>query len=166
MKNNLQIKRLHIVCIVILFTQFFGTESLIANASLIERLRGAIFYGNASWYGGKFNGRRTASGEEFSSHKLTAAHRTLPFGTRVRVTNTKNDKSVVVKVNDRGPFKSDRIIDISEKAANKIDCLRSGVAYVKVQVLEEGNNERHFKSQGHSKGRLRKFSRKIFLNKS
>ena len=99
------------------------------------KLRGQILYGNASWYGLKFQGRRTSNGETFNKDKLTAAHKTLPFDTKVRVTNLKNNKSVVVRINDRGPYRGNRIIDLSEKAAHKIDSKKQGIAYVKVQVL-------------------------------
>ena len=100
-------------------------------------LRGQIWYGNASWYGPYWHGRTTSNGETFNKNKLTAAHRTLPFNTKVKVTNLKNNKSVVVRVNDRGPFKAGRIIDLSEKAADKIDAKKQGISYVKVQVLNQ-----------------------------
>jgi len=88
--------------------------------------------GKASFYANKFNGRKTASGEKFRNSKLTAAHKTLPFGTRVKVTNLKNGKSVKVKINDRGPFVAGRIIDLSKRAARKIDMYKEGVASVKI----------------------------------
>lgn len=91
--------------------------------------------GGASYYADKYDGRKTASGEVFRQNKLTAAHRTLPFGTMVRVKNIKNGKTVDVKVNDRGPFVSGRIIDLSRSAAEKIDLIREGVAEVEVTVL-------------------------------
>lgn len=91
--------------------------------------------GHASWYGGKFQGRKTASGEVFDTNKLTAAHKRLPFGTRIRVTNTANDKSVVVRINDRGPFVKGRIIDLSRAAAARIGMLGSGVAEVEIEVV-------------------------------
>ena len=93
------------------------------------------FSGQASWYGAQHQGKKTASGERFNQHALTAAHRTLAFGTRVKVTNTRNNKSVTVRVNDRGPYIKGRIIDLSRAAANKIDMLNSGVAPVRLQVL-------------------------------
>jgi rare lipoprotein A len=93
--------------------------------------------GSASYYAGKFNGRKTASGEIFDSRKLTAAHRTLKFGTMVKVTNTKNNKSVVVKVNDRGPFAHNRVIDLSQEAANQIDMVQAGTAVVVLEVVGE-----------------------------
>lgn len=92
--------------------------------------------GKASWYGAKHQGKRTASGEPFNRHALTAAHRSLPFGTRVKVTNLGNDKSVVVRINDRGPHVRGRLIDLSQQAAQKLGMLRSGVAQVRVQSLD------------------------------
>jgi rare lipoprotein A len=77
----------------------------------------------------------TASGERFDKHKLTAAHRTLPFGTMVRVTNTRNGKSVVVRINDRGPYGPKRIIDLSYAAAQQLDMINAGVAPVTLEVL-------------------------------
>jgi rare lipoprotein A len=91
--------------------------------------------GEASYYAHAFHGRRTASGERFNMHDLTAAHRKLPMGTRVRVTNLKNKRQVVVRINDRGPFHRRRIIDVSYEAARKLDMIRDGVAPVKVEVL-------------------------------
>ena len=98
-------------------------------------LRGEIWYGNASWYGSKFHGKRTSNGEKFNKNKLTAAHRYLPFNTKVLVTNLKNNKSVIVRINDRGPFIDNRIIDLSEEAAEKINARNEGIPYIKLQVL-------------------------------
>jgi rare lipoprotein A len=92
--------------------------------------------GRASWYGAKFHGEPTASGETFDMEELTAAHRTLPFGTRVRVTNEANGRSVVVRINDRGPFGGRRIIDLSRRAAELIGIKKKGVAPVRIEVLE------------------------------
>jgi rare lipoprotein A len=91
--------------------------------------------GLASWYGGKFQGRRTASGEIFDTNELTAAHRSLPFESIVRVTNTLNDRSVVVRINDRGPFVDNRIIDLSRAAADAIGL--TAVAPVVLEVLHK-----------------------------
>lgn len=82
--------------------------------------------GKASWYGPGFQGKRTASGERFDMNALTAAHRTLPFGTRVRVRNLRNGREVVVRVNDRGPHVNDRIIDLSKAAAAALDLVQAG----------------------------------------
>lgn len=92
--------------------------------------------GLASWYGPGFQGRLTASGERFDTGKLTAAHKSLPFGTLVRVTNLENGKSVVVRINDRGPFVAGRIIDLSRAAAQQIQMLDSGTARVEIESLE------------------------------
>ena len=98
-------------------------------------LRGEIWYGMASWYGPRFHGKKTSNGEKYNKRKLTAAHKELPFNTKVLVTNLQNNKSVVVRINDRGPFVKDRIIDLSEKAAEKIDLKNPGTGYIKIQVL-------------------------------
>jgi rare lipoprotein A len=89
-----------------------------------------ISRGKASWYGPGFHGKRTASGERFDMNDLTAAHRTLPFGTRVRVRNPQNGREVVVRINDRGPRVGDRIIDLSKAAAATLDLLQAGEAAV------------------------------------
>ena len=96
---------------------------------------GKTYSGKASWYGPGFHGRRTASGQIFNQNALTAAHRYLPFGTKVKVTNIRNGRSVIVTINDRGPFVGRRIIDLSAAAAQRIGMKSSGVAPVKVQVL-------------------------------
>jgi rare lipoprotein A len=91
--------------------------------------------GNASWYGVPFHGRRASNGEVYDMYKLTAAHRTLPFETTVRVTNLNNGKSTVVRITDRGPFVENRIIDLSLAAAQEIDLVGPGVASVRLEVL-------------------------------
>jgi|SRR5262245_24246761 len=91
--------------------------------------------GTASFYSHKFHGRRTASGEIYDENELTAAHRTLPFGTRVRVTNLKNDRSVVVTVTDRGPHNHRRVIDLSRHAANVLGFVHSGTTRVSLEVI-------------------------------
>lgn len=89
--------------------------------------------GRASYYADKFEGRKTANGEIFNQSKNTAAHKTLPFGTKVTVKNLKNGRSVKVRINDRGPFVAGRIIDLSKKAAKKIDLVNAGVGSVEIQ---------------------------------
>ena len=91
--------------------------------------------GTASYYGAKHHGNKTASGEPFNQHAQTAAHRQLPFGTQVKVTNLDNDKSVVVRINDRGPHTRGRLIDLSRKAAEQLGMLGSGTARVRVQAM-------------------------------
>ncbi|MDX9854938.1 MAG: septal ring lytic transglycosylase RlpA family protein [Tenuifilaceae bacterium] len=96
--------------------------------------------GKASFYADKFEGRTTASGEKYSHQKATCAHLNLPFGTLVKVTNIENGKYVVVRVNDRGPFAPDRIIDLSRSAAEKLDFVGKGLADVRIEVLDEYGN--------------------------
>ncbi|SDU22933.1 septal ring lytic transglycosylase RlpA family protein [Geopseudomonas guangdongensis] len=93
--------------------------------------------GQASWYGQRHHGRRTASGERFDQHALTAAHRSLPFGSRVKVTHLRSQRSVVVRINDRGPYGRGRIIDLSRAAAERLGMLRSGVAPVRVERIAD-----------------------------
>ncbi|MEJ8804427.1 septal ring lytic transglycosylase RlpA family protein [Pontibacter sp. H249] len=114
----------------ILFFLFIGISQL-AFAQTQD-----IQTGEASWYGSKYHGRKTSSGERYNKNDMTAAHKTLPFGTKVKVTNIENDESVVLRINDRGPFVGDRIIDVSEVAARKLDFHAQGIGNVKVEVLE------------------------------
>ncbi len=93
--------------------------------------------GIASYYGGKFHGKRTASGEIFNKNAMTAAHRSLPFGTKVKVTNLRNGRTVLVRVNDRGPHVRGRMIDLSQAAAKKIGLSHAGTARVKLEVLNK-----------------------------
>ena len=93
--------------------------------------------GIASWYGPKFHGKLTANGEVYNQYALTAAHKTLPLPSAVKVTNLKNNKSIVLRINDRGPFVNDRIIDLSSKAADILDLKREGTGLVRVQILRE-----------------------------
>lgn len=104
--------------------------------------------GVASYYGKKFHGRKTANGERFSMWAMTAAHKSIPFNTKVRVTNLDNGKSVVVRINDFGPHRKGRIIDLSRGAAAKIDMIKTGTARVKLEVLgDDGKSDRE-KSKG------------------
>ena len=93
--------------------------------------------GIASWYGPKFHGKLTANGEIYNQYALTAAHKTLPLPSAVKVTNLKNNKSIVLRINDRGPFVNDRIIDLSSKAADILDLKKEGTGLVRVQILKE-----------------------------
>lgn len=95
--------------------------------------------GIASWYGPNFHGKLTANGERFNMNDYTAAHKTLPFNTMVRVDNVENGKSVVVRINDRGPYVDNRIIDLSRKAAQEIDMIGNGTASVRLMVVREGD---------------------------
>ena len=95
----------------------------------------SVHRGIASWYGGRHHGRGTSSGERYHKRALTAAHRSFPMNTRVRVTNQRNGRSVIVRINDRGPFVRGRIIDVSEAAAEQLEMKRAGVVPVKVERL-------------------------------
>jgi len=96
--------------------------------------------GVASYYAEEFNGRQTSNGETYDMNEMTAAHQTLPFNTRVRVTNIENGKSVIVRINDRGPFKDDRIIDLSLAAAKSLELIGTGTAKVRLEVVELGDS--------------------------
>ncbi|MEN2997850.1 MAG: septal ring lytic transglycosylase RlpA family protein [Brevinematia bacterium] len=97
------------------------------------------FYGYISFYGEEFAGRKTASGAVFDYNKYTCASRTLPFGTILEVMNTKNGKSVVVMVNDRGPFVEGRILDISKRSAQEIDMIRDGITFARIRIVKLGS---------------------------
>lgn len=97
--------------------------------------------GKASYYADKFEGHPTASGEKYKHSKLTGAHKTLPFGTVVKVTNIKNNTSVEVRINDRGPFVEGRVIDLSKSAAEKLDFINDGLADVKIEVIDAGDGK-------------------------
>jgi rare lipoprotein A len=104
-----------------------------ASGEASDRAYGAV--GVASWYGAKFHGRTTASGEPYDMTDMTAAHPSLPFGTKVRVTNLENGRSVVLRINDRGPFAERRIIDVSREAAERLGFLGAGLARVRVEII-------------------------------
>ncbi|NEQ44357.1 MAG: septal ring lytic transglycosylase RlpA family protein [Leptolyngbya sp. SIOISBB] len=113
-------------------------EGAPASTAVVPQVNWGVvstFSGTASWYGPGFHGRQTASGERFNRNAMTAAHRTLPFGTQVVVTNVSNNQQVVVRINDRGPFSHGRVIDLSEGAAREIGLHLAGVGTVRVEVL-------------------------------
>jgi rare lipoprotein A len=95
-----------------------------------------VWVGNASWYGAEFEGRKTANGEYFNSESLTAAHPSLPFGSWVRIVNTRNGKFEVVRINDRGPYQEGREIDVSYRVARKIGLIHSGVSQVRLELMQ------------------------------
>ena len=117
----------------------FWSTSLLASPPRDPRpsIRRPVEFGVASWYGAEFQGRITASGAPFDDRQLTAAHRTLPLGTRVKVTNLKNGRSVVVKINDRGPVPRHRLIDLSRAAAERLGFRHRGLTPVKVSIVEQ-----------------------------
>jgi len=101
------------------------------------QLNNFVQTGIASYYADKFDGRTTASGDVFSQDKLTAAHRTLPFGSILKVTHLNNGKSVIVVVNDRGPYAGNRIIDLSKAAAERLGMLAEGIAKVRIEIINK-----------------------------
>jgi rare lipoprotein A len=111
-----------------------------ADAAAHASLSGDEKIGYASWYGHPYHGRRTSNGETYDMNTFTAAHRTLPFDTMVKVNNLKNGKDVTVRINDRGPFVKDRIIDLSYVAAREIEMVGSGTAKVSLEVLKTVTN--------------------------
>jgi rare lipoprotein A len=122
MKNKTPV---NITCLLILVVLFSSCSRYITET------------GTASYYGDKFNHRQTASGKKFNKHRLTAAHKTLPFGTKVIVINLTNHERVKVRITDRGPFVKGRIIDLSEKAAKKINMTRQGIAQVELKYRKK-----------------------------
>ncbi len=100
-----------------------------------------ILKGISSYYGPKFHGKLTANGEIFDMYGLTAAHKTLPLNTIIRVTNLKNDKSLILRINDRGPYVGNRILDCSYGAAKKLDFVKEGTVEVRIEVIEWGDNK-------------------------
>jgi rare lipoprotein A len=106
----------------------------------VETATAHTLKGLASWYGGRFNGRHTASGERFDMNAMTACHPTLPFGSVVRVLNMENKRSVVVRITDRGDLQEGRIIDLSLAAAKKLEMTKAGLASVELEVLSLGGS--------------------------
>ena len=117
-------------------TAIYTTENRTpSERNRVSGQRGRTEYMVSSWYGNPYHGRQTASGATFNMYDLTAAHRTLPFGTRLRLTNETNNKSVVVTINDRGPVPTDRDLDVSYRAAQALDFVDTGVIRLKVEFL-------------------------------
>ena len=119
--------------LLLLCIMFLSSCASTPHVDHIPEQRGT--YVLTSWYGHKFHGKLTASGERFDMYAMTCAHRTLQFGTKLRVTNTENNKSVVVTVNDRGPFIHGRDLDLSYGAAKKIGIIKQGVERVKIELI-------------------------------
>lgn len=117
------------------------TTTLLAVVATASSIFSQVQTGKASFYADKFEGSPTASGEKYKHSKATAAHKTLPFGTRVRVTNLGNNQSVEVIINDRGPYVDGRVIDLSKSAAEKLDFINLGLADVKVEVIDAGDGK-------------------------
>jgi rare lipoprotein A len=121
---------LAVLSFVLIIPSVFGQDSVDVKT---DKLR--VQYGTASFYHDKFVGRKTATGELFRQDRLTAAHNTLPLGTYIRVTNMRNRKSVVVRINDRLHYRNPRLVDLSKAAAHKLGYVNSGLTRVKVEVL-------------------------------
>jgi rare lipoprotein A len=109
-----------------------AASSVSANASKGDQMQGL-----AAYYSNRFNGRLTANGQRFSNDEMTAAHNSLPFGTRVKITNVKNKSSVIVRINDRGPATPGRVFDLTRAAASKLGYLRKGVAKVTAEIISD-----------------------------
>lgn len=118
--------------------RFRSGERQAAPASSLPVNTDRVQIGIASYYGAKYHGRATASGEIFDMYQISAAHRDLPLGTRVRVTNIRNGRSLELIINDRGPFIKGRILDVSFKAAEELDFVTAGTTTVRIEVLERG----------------------------
>ena len=120
---------------VIMLAALLAGCGTLCNSGMLDT--GDTQIGMASWYGGRFHGRITTNGERYNMYKISAAHRTLPFGTLVRVTSLENNKSVIVRINDRGPWIPDRVIDLSYGAAKKIGMVDEGVVRVRLDIIDE-----------------------------
>lgn len=132
-------------------SRYGNPESYVVNGEryhVRDSARGYVAEGVASWYGSKFHGRRTSSGEPYDMYKMTAAHRSLPLPSYVRVTNLDNDRSTVVRVNDRGPFVDNRLIDLSYAAATRLGVIDHGTARVRVRALTPGDSTADKSAEG------------------
>lgn len=122
------------------FIAMITSCGIVRETTVIPSEKGAVLgQGVASWYGPDFHGKATANGEIYNMNDLTAAHRTLPFNTVVLVENLDNGRSVVVRINDRGPYVDNRIIDLSRQAAREIDMINAGIAPVELFLIDEGD---------------------------
>jgi rare lipoprotein A len=147
MKSNI-IFTLIILCIMscgpsIAYGDYVNSEGM--SRKQIESIKNhpRVQVGIASYYGSKFHKKRTANGEIFNMYKVSAAHKTLPLGTKVRVINLKNRRSLTMTINDRGPYVKGRIIDLSYKAAQKLGFVNQGTTKVRIEVLRLGDNKYH-----------------------
>lgn len=143
--NRKRMKRFNLIFIAFILNLLVGCSSASAMSQDKTKSysRSHKLTGQASLYSKKFHGKRTASGERYNKAAYTAAHKSLPFGTIVRVTNTANDKKVDVKINDRGPFVKGRVIDLSRKAFEQIGDIEKGVAPIKIEILDDDNTFRY-----------------------
>ncbi|WP_299706513.1 septal ring lytic transglycosylase RlpA family protein [uncultured Pontibacter sp.] len=128
--------RLHHTLLTLLLVAIVLGSSSCTTSKPTAGQRGYTEEGKASYYSNKLHGRKMANGQPYNRHRLTAAHRTLPFGTKVKVTNLQTNKTVKLKITDRGPFVKGRVIDLSEAAAKRLDYLDTGIVPVKVKVIK------------------------------
>ena len=128
--------------LILLIGLFFTASGLLAGDTTEVKAKPKILYGTASFYSNSFHGKKTASGEIFSQHKLTAACNVLPLGTWIKVKNLRNGKSVIVKTNDRLHARMTRVVDLSKAAADKLNYVKSGLTRVKVEVLGKKKPEK------------------------
>ena len=126
---------------IVIFLTLLVTLLFTTNVMAKTKVNQHSTRGEASYYAGFHHGKKTASGERFNMHSLTAAHRTLPLGSKIKVTNLNNGKEVVVRVNDRGPYARGRVLDVSLGAAKKLDMIKTGTTKVSIQILHVGNNK-------------------------
>ena len=137
--NHMKKLKIIFTALVLMILAGCTSTSAVGSSKTKDYAKSHILIGQASWYGNKFHGKLTASGETYNMNAYTSAHRTLPFGTIVRVTNTANNKSVDVKVNDRGPHVKGRVIDLSYKAFTQIGNVKEGTIPVKIEIIDDSN---------------------------
>lgn len=128
--------RLHSICNILLTVVLFIVGAACTSSKPTAGQRGYTEEGKASYYSNKLHGRKMANGQPYNRNRLTAAHRTLPFGTKVKVTNLQTNKSVKVKITDRGPFVKGRVVDLSEAAAKRLGYINAGIVPVKMKVVK------------------------------
>jgi len=129
-----------LLIVLFMFSCYDDTDETFVETQIIQTEKEVYQKGVATWYGPGFDGRRTSSGQAYDMYAFTAAHRDLPLGSIVRVTNTKNNRSTVVLVNDRGPVNTNLILDLSKIAANNLDIVRKGSGKVEIEVLATSEN--------------------------
>ncbi len=131
------------VCALIWRVRFHAARCImiVILSFVASNVMSQTYTGNASYYGSGFHGRKSASGKVYDMYKFTCAHRSLPFGTRLKVTNLKNGKTTTVEVTDRGPYAKGRIIDLSKVAAIELDMVKAGVTRVRIEVLKDRHRD-------------------------
>lgn len=141
--DHLQKLSILFTALVLMILTGCTSTSAIGGSKTKENAHSHALIGQASWYGNRFHGKLTASGETYNMNAYTSAHKSLPFGTIVRVTNTANNKSVDVKINDRGPYVKGRIIDLSYQAFTQIGNIKKGTVPVKIEIIDDSNTFRY-----------------------